>query len=89
MPTKILDVLMPFPAHEKIFALLKPVLSLILFATPIVFGVVCLVLALKFRQEPQQKTDNEIPRSLRIVEVQPVTFIPKAVGFGESASAPS
>ena len=73
---------------EKL-AWIKPYLSWLFFAIPILVGGFLLYLSAINRKEPEKIPDRELARTLRVIEVQPITVIPRAIGFGESEAASS
>lgn len=74
---------------KKLLAAIKPFLSVILFLLPIAAGAGLLFWAAANRGQPDKLTEQELARSLRVIEVQPTTVIPKAIGFGESVASSS
>ena len=72
---------------KKLFSQLKPIASGLFFFVPIAVGGVLLALASTRRAEPEKRPEQEQARQLRTIEVQPITVVPRAVGFGESQAS--
>ena len=49
---------------------------------PLALGVAALVWQLQNRAAPQQAEPREIARAVRVIEVQPTRFVPRALGYG-------
>ena len=74
---------------KKLLTAIKPFLSVILFVVPIAAGAGLLFWAAANRGQPEKLPEQELPRTLRVIEVQPTTVIPRAIGFGESVASNS
>lgn len=61
---------------------MKSLIKPLLFAPPILLGLAVLVWQATTRNLPEHVPPEETARSVRVIEVRPVTFIPRAVGFG-------
>ena len=70
---------------KKFFAAIKPYVSWLLFAIPVVGGALLLVWSAANRAEPEKVPESELARVLRVLEVKPTDVVPKVIGFGESA----
>ncbi len=57
---------------------LKP----LLVAPPILLGLAVLAWQITGREPPAHGPPQEAARSVRVIEVQPATFVPRAIGFG-------
>ena len=60
----------------------RPILRRLLFIPPILIGIGAVVLASAGREAPQHGEAGETPRPVRVIEVQPVDFVPRALGYG-------
>ena len=49
---------------------------------PVAIGIVVLVLQMRGREAPEQFAPSEIARPVRVLTVQPMDFVPRAVGYG-------
>ncbi|MEE8535520.1 MAG: hypothetical protein V3S45_05695 [Kiloniellales bacterium] len=54
----------------------------LLVIPPILAGVAVLAYQLAGRTPPQQAAPAEIARPVRVIEIQPVDFVPRALGYG-------
>lgn len=53
-----------------------------LLAPPILLGAAVLAWQITGKEPPDHGPPEEVARSVRVIEVKPVTFIPRAIGFG-------
>ena len=74
---------------NKLLVWLKPYISLLLFAVPVVAGAGFLVWAIQNRAVPEKVSEKELRRTVRVIDVQPLTVVPKAIGYGESNASNS
>ena len=70
---------------KKLLAAMKAFVSPILFAVPIVAGGLLLFWASMNRSTPEKLPEEELARALRVLEIKPLTIVPRAIGFGESS----
>jgi len=57
----------------------------LLIVPPVALGAAVLLWQLQSRTEPAQGEPEELSRAVRVIEVQPVTFVPRARGYGTVA----
>ena len=79
----------PAEPMKTLSTAIKPYFSVLAFAFPIALGAALLYWAATHRAQPEKLPEQELARTLRIIEVQPTTIVPKAIGFGESAPSKS
>ena len=53
-----------------------------LLAPPVLLGVAVLAWQITGKEPPDHGLAQEVARSVRVIEVKPVTFVPRAIGFG-------
>lgn len=58
------------------------ILKRLLVAPPILLGIGALVFAISGREAPEQAAPGETARPVRVIEVQPTDFVPRALGYG-------
>jgi RND family efflux transporter MFP subunit len=61
---------------------LRILLKRLLFFPPVLVGVAVVAYQLATRAPPQQAEPAEIPRPVRVIQVEPVNFVPRALGYG-------
>lgn len=66
---------------------LKPYLLKLLIIPPIVVGGVVLAIAVRNRAEPERIEERESARALRVIAVEEMPFMPRAVGYGTARPA--
>jgi hypothetical protein len=54
----------------------------LLVIPPVLVGVAILALQLTDAEPPRQAEPAEIPRPVRVIEVAPAVFVPRALGYG-------
>lgn len=74
---------------KNLLTVIKSFLSVILFVVPIALGAALLLWAVANRGQAEKLPQQELSRRLRVIEVQPTTVIPRAIGFGESVVSSS
>jgi RND family efflux transporter MFP subunit len=57
-------------------------LKRLLLVPPIAIGVAVLAWQLRSGAQPEQGALEEVARAVRVIEVEPLTFVPRAVGYG-------
>ena len=72
---------------KKLLDWLRPYFSALMFLIPILIGTGVLLWAARHRGTPEKLAESELARTLRVIEVQPITIVPKAFGFGESRAS--
>jgi multidrug efflux system membrane fusion protein len=57
----------------------------LLIVPPVAIGIAVLLWQLQSRTEPPQGEPEELTRTVRVIEAEPVDFVPRAVGYGTVA----
>ncbi|MDP7100341.1 MAG: hypothetical protein QF503_04205 [Rhodospirillales bacterium] len=60
----------------------KKIMKRLLIIPPILIGVVLMAYQVKNRQAPQHEPLQEIAKKVRVISVQKLTVVPRALGFG-------
>jgi len=60
----------------------KKILKRLLIIPPIVAGVALMAYQVKNRQAPQHETLQEVAKKVRVITVQKLTVVPRALGYG-------
>ena len=60
----------------------KTWLKRLLILPPVALGIAVLVWQLRGKAPPEQAAPREQARSVRIIEVTPTRFVPRALGYG-------
>jgi multidrug efflux pump subunit AcrA (membrane-fusion protein) len=72
---------------KNLLVSLKPYFSAVLFAIPVAAGLGLLGWAANHRAEPEKLPEQELVRTLRVLQIKPTTIVPRVSGFGESAAS--
>ena len=72
---------------KKLLASLRPWAMKLLIIPPVIIGVLILGFALRNRLEPERVPEKELARVLRVISVERMEFVPRAVGYGTSQPA--
>ena len=57
-------------------------LKRLLLVPPIAIGVAVLAWQLRSGAQPEQGAPLEVTRAVRVIEAEPLTFVPRAIGYG-------
>ena len=60
----------------------KTWLKRLLFLPPLALGAVVLVWMVRGSEPPQQAEPSEVRRPVRVIQVEPTRFVPRALGYG-------
>lgn len=69
---------------KKILKALQPWLLRLLILPPIMVGIVVLAIAIQQRSGPEKVPESEVARTLRVVTVESMDYVPRAIGYGTS-----
>ncbi|TVR81007.1 MAG: efflux RND transporter periplasmic adaptor subunit [Rhodospirillales bacterium] len=58
-------------------------LRALLAVPPLILGIGILAWQLGLREPPEQEPPREVARTVRVISVEPMPFLPRAVGFGQ------
>ena len=61
---------------------MRPLFKRLLILPPVLIGAGALFFAVSGREAPRQEAPGETARPVRVIEVQPTSFVPRALGYG-------
>ena len=72
---------------KNLILALKPYLLKLLIIPPVAAGALVLAMAIQNRAEPERMEEQESARTLRVITVEEMPFMPRAVGYGTARPA--